>query len=316
MTNHSIKDLLKFNPALDKGNMIGDRFLCRGGTLLIAGPSGVGKSTLVLQMACRFAQGLDFFGIEPSAAFKVLYVQAENDMGDLAEICRGLQESQGFSDNDPAAEQINANLMIVTEDTSSGEDFIKKLSEVVKKTKPDLIVIDPLLSYIGGDISQQEVVSRFMRQGLNPLLREANAACICVHHMGKGGGRGAYAAMGSSELINHARAVINLQTPSAAGAGYDLELFASKRGKRLGLTDADGYVYHGMVFKYGSTRFQSFERVNVPSEAQGKPSRKRDMAAIKAYLEPTMSKADAARVIAEKEGVGLRQARRIYDEIA
>ena len=316
MTEHKFKDILQFNPALDQNNMIGERFLCRGGTLLISGPSGVGKSTLVLQMACKFAQGLDFFGIKPSGAFKVLYVQAENDMGDLAEICRGLQDSQGFTNRDGVARMLEKNLVIVTEDESAGEDFLAKLRHQALKTKPDLIILDPLLSYIGGDINQQEVASRFLRTGLNPLLREVNAACICVHHTAKGGTKGLYSAMGTVELVNHARAVINIQLPQSAADGYDIMLLASKRGKRIGITGMDGSLVPGIVLKYGNTRFQSFERVNAPIRPPRKSTQKRDLAAIKKYLDATMSKADATKLISEKEGVSVRQARRIFDEIS
>ena len=36
------------DPTTDPRNLLGRRFLCRGGALLLAGPTGVGKSSLLL----------------------------------------------------------------------------------------------------------------------------------------------------------------------------------------------------------------------------------------------------------------------------
>ena len=86
---HSIRELFKFEPKADPGTLLGNRWVCKGGQLLLVGQSGVGKSSLTVQAAMTWALGLPFFGIKPARALKSLYIQAENDEGDMAEIVQG-----------------------------------------------------------------------------------------------------------------------------------------------------------------------------------------------------------------------------------
>ncbi len=46
------------------------RYLCRGGGLLLAGPTGIGKSSLSMQFMISWALGRPVFGIEPARPIK------------------------------------------------------------------------------------------------------------------------------------------------------------------------------------------------------------------------------------------------------
>jgi len=105
--------------------------------------------------------------------------------------------------------------------------------------------VDPLLAFIGGDLSSQETASEFLRTMLNPLSLSAGFAWMLIHHTPKpvregNGYQGhdkAYSGFGSSELTNWARSVLTL-----APAGDDAEgrriyrLEVTKRGKRSNLS--------------------------------------------------------------------------------
>ena len=70
------------------------RFLSRGEYRAIFGPTGVGKSTLMFQMAISFAIGKEFLGMKPNGHLESLIVQSENNEGDLADFREGIfQES-------------------------------------------------------------------------------------------------------------------------------------------------------------------------------------------------------------------------------
>ncbi|MBE7499066.1 MAG: AAA family ATPase [Verrucomicrobiales bacterium] len=78
----------------DPNELIMQRFLYRGALCLILGPTGVGKSSFLMQLAIHFAVGQPLFGIAPGSAYherglRVLLIQAENDDGDLAEMRDG-----------------------------------------------------------------------------------------------------------------------------------------------------------------------------------------------------------------------------------
>lgn len=83
--NITVDALQNFDRDNDESSLIGDRWLCKGKQAILQGPTGLGKSSLVMQWAIRLCLGLPFFGIRPIQAMKVLIIQAENDLGDMAE---------------------------------------------------------------------------------------------------------------------------------------------------------------------------------------------------------------------------------------
>lgn len=324
MKQITLKSLFEFKASDDPNNLVGNRFLCKHGTLMFVGSSGIGKSTFCLQMCGKFALGLDFLGIRPARELKTVYIQAENDLGDMAEIFQGLCSSLGIKSMSTDARLLHKNLKIFSEDLRSGEAFLESLETVLKKESPDIILVDPLLSYIGGDINQQEVVSKFLRNGLNPLLRKYGAACIMIHHTKKGASDDSYAAIGSSELVNHARAVINLVSPKS-NPNCDIIFEATKRGKRLGLKNAIGESCHKLEIRYGATGTPDFQLVQAISFEESKASAATKHssssgvaerhARIKEYIDSKMKKPEAIAKIAKMEGVSPKTAGRDYDKL-
>ena len=233
---HDIDELLAFDPKTDPDALFEGRFLSRGDGCLIVGETGKGKSSLAVQAALFWALGRPFFGITPKRALKVLIIQAENNRGDLSEQFQGVVRGSNLENDLP---QIRSNVFPFDEYGLTGDDFISELQKTILKWKPDWILIDPLFSYIGGDISRQEVCSHFLRARLNPVLKDCGCACIMVHHTNKpnaeGTGSRLYAGSGSADVINWARAQINLEDK---GDGT-FELHLPKRGNRSGLCTPD-----------------------------------------------------------------------------
>ena len=85
-----VAKLMKFDTENDPNNLLGQRWLCRGGSCLFVGQSGIGKSSLAMQMAVSWALGKEVFGIKPVKPLKSLLIQAENDFGDVSEMLRGM----------------------------------------------------------------------------------------------------------------------------------------------------------------------------------------------------------------------------------
>ena len=242
----------------DPNELLQHRFLCRGGGLLLAAPTGIGKSTLAVQFALCWALGREALGIVPARPIRSLYVQAENDDGDLCELRDGIADGMEFSDVDRA--QAFERVTFATIDDLCGLAFIAQaFTPLVEQHRPDLVFVDPLLSYIGADASKQEAVSPWLRNGLNPVLHRTGSGLVLVHHVNKPptgeakrewkAGDFAYIGSGSADLANWARAVIAIRS---IGDHSVFELHLGKRGKRVGWTDPDGRPCYSRRIAHGT----------------------------------------------------------------
>jgi len=242
--------LAAYDTSADPNNVIGKRWLCRGGSLLIVGQSGIGKSTFAMQLAVAWALGQSPFGISPIRPLRSLFIQAENDIGDLAEMFQGVTQGMELSSANVA--MLRDRLTFYRDTIHSGEGFTKAAETLIARHAPDLVWVDPLLNYIGDDAGQQKVVSEFCGHLLNPISERTGVIWCLMHHTGKPtadpkakthwtGSDLAYSGLGSSALTNWAREVavlnrIKLPEPHAPTFRFTL----CKRRKRSGMRDLGG----------------------------------------------------------------------------
>ncbi len=244
----------------DPTELLKHRFLCRTGGLLLVGPTGIGKSSFILQGAVAWAAGCSHFGIIPKAPMRCLIVQAENDDGDIAEmrdgVVSGMVES-GIISGD-RAEQALQRVFIARDVTSAGDGFGAALDRYISETKPDLVILDPAFSYLGGESNSAQDVGHFLRGVVNPVILKHHVGIIICHHTNKPlagkeksdwqAGDFAYLGAGSAEWANWARAVIAIRS---IGSDTVFQLVAAKRGGRLRWDDEEGtrtttrFIAHG-----------------------------------------------------------------------
>jgi hypothetical protein len=238
--------LLGFDRKADPNSVLGNRWLCKGGSLLIVGQSGTGKSSLMMQAAVNWCMGRDFFGIKPARPLRAIILQAENDAGDIGE---ALQDVIAGAYLDSAErDQLRDRLAIFRDTISTGTAFTAALAELVRSHQADIVFVDPLLSFAGIDVSDQEQASRFLRHDLAPILLETGAILVAMHHTGKPKAASdkeghtvadlAYAGLGSSEFTNYFREVAVLFRCQGDEPIYKFGL--TKRRGRAGLKDANG----------------------------------------------------------------------------
>jgi RecA-family ATPase len=231
----------------DPNHVIGyGRWLCRGGSLLITGQSGIGKSSFTMQTAVSWATGRELFGIPVKRPLKTAVIQAECDVGDLAESFQGVTSSMALTPNEKML--LRENLRFYTETTKTGKEFADLCRKIVVRQKLDVLFCDPLLSYVGGDLSKQEVASHFLRNCIQPILKDTGCIIVFTHHEGKPKPKEvtdgqtisdmAYSGLGSSELVNWARAIINVRRESQDHPIFSFNL--TKRGKLAGMRLPDG----------------------------------------------------------------------------
>ena len=268
---HRVSDLIDVphDPAL---NLLGDRFLCRGGATLFIGPSGVGKSSASMLQDLSWACGRSAFGIKPAGPLKVLLVQAENDHGDMSELAGGAIDSMNLSIEEK--DLIEHNFTTIQSSTLTGDNFLDWLDVQVEEHKPDLIRLDPLLAYLGADPTDIKALSHFCRRGLNGLLARHQCGLVLCHHTTKTTGRDTstwkdsdwqYAGGGSADLANWARGVIVI---NATADPLVFEFIAAKRGRRIGWLNESGAPSKKKLFSHAAEAGRIEWRAATPDQVE------------------------------------------------
>lgn len=289
--NWKPSDLMAFDPSNDPNAVIGlrdgqtSRFLCKGyGAWLIAS-SGIGKSSLAIQQAILWVLGRPFFGTFPVRKLRILFVQSENDEGDMAEPVQGVLESIEIS---PAEiQEVDDRLKIIRCRGLTGTAFCTWLEKKVSDHNADIVYVDPLLRFAGVDVTRTDQATHLVNDSIDPILARTGVILIGIHHTGKpkqdkNQSKGMtiydymYAGIGSSELVNWARAVTVI-LPIAEGV---FEVKLAKRGKRAWATHPDGSPTTSIFLKHHETRIFWLQIEPPPSaperterQNQGRPSK-------------------------------------------
>lgn len=251
--NFSFGSLMEFDSKADPGNLIGFRYLCRGFTCLWAAAAGAGKSSLAMQLAIYWANGLSIFGMKPARPLKSLIIQAENDLGDTGEQLQGVMK--GIARNDPEMDKprhkelTERNIVIKRVISSTGMKFCSLLEALIQSERPDFVWIDPLFAFAGCDLKDAKEAGQFLREGIFPIAVRHGVCLHVIHHVGKPDKDSKakagwtdldfqYLGFGSSEIQNAFRAV-NIMLP-VAGHEKKFRMILAKRGSRAGAKDPDG----------------------------------------------------------------------------
>lgn len=146
------------------------------GATLLAGASKIGKSWLVLSMACAVAAGKPFLG-RATLQGDVLYLALEDSLRRLQARLKTLHEEPSEA------------LTFATECTSIDDDLISELREWVRSRKrPRMIIIDTLQKVRGGVIPARAnayAADYAMMGTLKAFADEHHIALVLVHHLNK-----------------------------------------------------------------------------------------------------------------------------------
>lgn len=206
--------------------------------------AGAGKSVAAIQMAMAWALGLSYFGICPPRPLRILLFSGEDDSVTMGQCREGfLEHSQDITGRKlTLADLAPLDFMLRTEFSREhvGDSFHIHLVRLLRESPADLVIINPLLSYLGGEVVA--TVSTWLRAGLMPILQKNNCAAVIAHHTGKMAKDGwdntddTYSAIGGGEVANVPRTILTLRPTAADG------LFVVKVSKRqtTGWKDADG----------------------------------------------------------------------------
>ncbi len=228
------------------------RFLEREHFCVVIGPSGVGKSVFTVQFSFFVGAGKNAFGIPVGPPLKVAVIQAEDNRNDVIEMTQMLP-ALGFSDSDLRLARQNA--LIVSINYLAGRQFLSALELNLATLRgsgfvADLVIINPLTAYLGGDETKPEVCTDFLRLGLNPILTRYRCGALILHHPPKTTHNSTdkfsyydwqYRGAGSAHITNAARATIGIEPTSTEGV---FRFIAGKRGERIGWESRETFWAH------------------------------------------------------------------------
>ncbi len=322
------KRKLQGNSILDFANapidhsktLLGDRWLSREGGAILVAPSGMGKSSWSVQAAAQWSVGRDAFGITAHGKpLKILIVQAEDDDGDCTEMARVIDHLD-FSNHEKNLLAENTRLEHVND--VSGQAFIETLDGFLEQFPADLVIINPLTSYLGGDEKDTGLCNQFFRNWLNPVLEKRQCAALIIHHTPKTNFNSTdnysvadwqYRGSGVAGITNWARAYITID-PCGDGV---FRFIAAKRGQRLDWYGSERYFSHSKekgVIKWEDSNEQEISGAKASSRGAVQVDLEKVLAIVPA-IDPIEKTAVLSKVMREC-GIGDNKAKNALSELA
>ncbi|MCC6131408.1 MAG: AAA family ATPase [Acidobacteria bacterium] len=179
--------------------------VARGKLTLLDGDPGTGKSTLALNLAAAISTGGILPGGDRVNPADVVILSAEDGAADT------IRPRIDAAGGDPRRIHL-----LTAVSTSEGEEapdlcsHIPIIRAAVEKTKAALVIIDPLMAYLGPDVNSHR--DQDIRRTLSPLSKmaeETGAALLVVRHLNKSaGGQAIYRGGGSIGIAGAARVVL------------------------------------------------------------------------------------------------------------
>ena len=175
-------------------------YLPRGMVSILGGVSGAGKTSLALDVCAKLTRGAPSAACDDGREHRatIFYLTAENDPNKVLR---------------PRAEAMGADLEhLYFQDGASYAMGDAELYELCRTCKPDLLVFDPIQSYLGQGVQMNRAEQvRPLLDSLGALAKELDMAVLLISHMSKPG-PGVCSALdrllGSSDFRNAARSIV------------------------------------------------------------------------------------------------------------
>ena len=179
-------DIMNFDPDNDPDALFKNRWLSKGGSLMLASGAGVGKSTLLTQLVIGWANPHRrdiHLGMEPLKPLKSAVLQVENDLGDVSEAFGGVVE--GFKLNEAERDAVRDNVSFHRIVAVTSTEFLNELESFVALRQPDLVVLDPLSAFMSGDMMDASAVKDYLYLRLASIQARTGVLMVLIHHTGK-----------------------------------------------------------------------------------------------------------------------------------
>lgn len=196
-----------------------------GDIITFISTAGAGKSVACIQCVIAWCLGLMYFGIKPPRPLRILMFLGEDDMVTFGQCRDGfLEHSEAITGRKLTAVDLaplDERLRTEYSREYVGDKFHAYLDATLTEFPADLVVVNPLLSYIGGEIVAN--ISGWMRGGIMPVIQRHKCLAIFPHHTPKMAADGwettddVYSGIGGGEVANIPRSILTLRPTPVEG---------------------------------------------------------------------------------------------------
>lgn len=176
-----LKELLdvESEPQVIKG------LLPRGGGLILAAESGMGKSLILLDWAFSLATGEKIWGrFEILGPLNILILQTENSFSILQERLKAMAHQSAIPENIFICGE-NEDLKIADERGCPRHGTVSRIISAIRLAKAGIVMWDPLISFHTTDENDNSKM-RAVLEVISYINKKAGASAIIAHHFGKG----------------------------------------------------------------------------------------------------------------------------------
>lgn len=205
--------------------------LLAGCTHILAAPGGTGKSLFTLQFAIMLARGEPWGHWRPKRAFKVMIINAEDDVDEqrrrLSAACTVMEINDVPQGNILIAKNPSSILTAQMDEKTKrpvATPLVGELVDMIRYHGIDAIIVDPFAETFEGDENSNNDTKWAMKVWRDDIARATGCAVYLVHHTTKGAGDKA----GSADVIRGAGALVN-------SARLASTLFVMTEGEAAGL---------------------------------------------------------------------------------
>ena len=177
----------------------------KGTTSMIVAPGGTGKTWLVLQLAIRLAR--------EDASRKIFLWLSEDPEGIVKSRYKAIIDKIVVGRREAEDTQIDISTedpLLLLESKGRAVGLSSKFYAMKRELREyDVIVIDPLLAFYGGDENDNSQARVFMQPFLN-WARSENKSIIFLHHSRKGDSTTGSKARGAGAIVDAVRCVYDM----------------------------------------------------------------------------------------------------------
>lgn len=291
-------------------------WLERGGSAWIVSTAGTGKTIHAEQLALCFTEGLPFGGLTPQRKLRFWIFQSEDSRRrvgvDREDITAELSEV--YPDVD--WRKTWGKVCFFKFSGRVGAAFIEALDAMLeacpKNERPDVVLLNPFMAFIGGPVSDGSYVTPFLRggminhqetPGLQAVIERHGVGTLIYHHTPKpptekeidgwlASPFPEYQGAGSSDITNWGRSFITMMrvkgranmvclTAGKNGAELGWDMIGGARRHYLAWSDGEGVMGHNR-HAWRELTEEEFGEVTKDARAQKERDIETIMAALKA----------------------------------